>query len=51
MLKPLRPVDHLPGDPLQPEFEKRAIMNFEQPVRDMDAEIRADPDQVSVEGG
>ena len=25
-------------------------MNFEQPVRDMDAEIRVDPDQVGIEG-
>jgi len=36
-------LDCLPDDPLQPEFEKRAIMDFEQPVRDMDAEIRVDP--------
>jgi hypothetical protein len=43
-------LDHLPDDPLQPEFEKRAIVDFEQPVRDMDAEIWVDPDQVGVEG-
>ncbi len=42
-------LDHLPDDPLQTEFEKRAIMDFEQPVGNMDAEIRVDPDQVSIE--
>jgi hypothetical protein len=41
-------LDCLPDDPLQ--FEKRAIVDFEQPIRDMDAEIRVDADQVSIEG-
>ena len=50
ILTPPRQSNHLPDDPLQPEFEKRAIMDFEQPVRDMDAEIGVDPDQVGVEG-
>jgi hypothetical protein len=31
------------------EFQKRAIMDFAQPVRDMDAEIGVDPDQVAVD--
>jgi hypothetical protein len=44
-------LDLLPDDPFQAKFEKRAIVDFEQPIRDMDAEIRVDPDQVSVEGG
>jgi hypothetical protein len=37
-------LDHLPGNTLEAKFEKRVIMNFEQPVGDVDAEIRADPD-------
>jgi hypothetical protein len=36
-------LDHLLGEP---EFEKRTIVDFEQAVRDMDAEIRVDPDQL-----
>jgi hypothetical protein len=36
-------LNHLPDDSLKPEFEESAIMDFEQPVRDMDAEIRVDP--------
>jgi hypothetical protein len=50
ILKPSRPVDHLPDDPFEAEFEKRAIMDFEQPIRDVDSEIGVDPDQVGVEG-
>jgi len=50
VLTPPRQLDHLPGDPFQPEFEKRAIVDFEQAVRDMDAEIGVDADQVSIEG-
>jgi hypothetical protein len=42
-------LDHLPGNPLQPEFEKRTVADFEQPVGNMDAEIGVDPDQVGVE--
>jgi len=29
---PPRPVDHLPDDPLEAEFEKWTIMDFEQPL-------------------
>jgi hypothetical protein len=43
-------LDHLPDYPLKPEFEKRTIMGFEQPVRDMDAVIWVDPNQVGIEG-
>ena len=43
-------VDHLPDDPFKPEFEKRAIVDFEQPVGDVDAEIGVDPDQIGIEG-
>jgi hypothetical protein len=50
ILIPPRPVDHLPDDPLEPEFEKRAIVDFEQPVRDVNAEIGVDPDQIGIEG-
>ena len=45
-----RQFDHLPDDPLQPEFKKRAIMDFEQPVGDVNSVIGVDPDQVGVEG-
>jgi hypothetical protein len=48
--KPSRPVDQRSGDSLQPEFEERAIVDFEQPIRDVDAVIGVDPDQVGVEG-
>jgi hypothetical protein len=43
-------VDHLPNDPLKTEFEKRAIMDFEQSVGNVDSEIGVDAYQVSVEG-
>jgi hypothetical protein len=45
-----RPFDQSFGNPLQPESEEWPVMNFEQPARDMDAEIRVDPDQVGIEG-
>jgi hypothetical protein len=38
------------GMSVEAEFEKRPIMDFEQPVGDVDSEIRVDPDQVSIEG-
>jgi hypothetical protein len=50
ILTPSRQLDHLPYDPLQPEFQERAIVNFEQPIRDVNSEIGVDPDQVGVEG-
>jgi hypothetical protein len=34
ILTPPRQLDLLPDDPFQAEFEKRTIMDFEQPVRD-----------------
>jgi hypothetical protein len=43
-------VDHLPNDPFEPEFEKRASVDFEQPVRDVDAEIGINPEQIGIEG-
>jgi hypothetical protein len=49
ILTPPQQLDHLSDDPFQSEFEKWTIVDFEQPVRDMDAEIRVDPDQVGVE--
>ena len=49
ILTPPRRLDHLPDDPLQLKFEKRAIMDFEQPIGDVNSEIRVNPDQVSVE--
>jgi hypothetical protein len=50
ILKLSRPVDHLSYDPLQPEFEKRAIVAFEQPIGDVNAIIGVDADQMGVEG-
>jgi hypothetical protein len=51
ILTPPPRLNHLPDDPLKPEFEESAIMDFEQPVRDVNSVIRVDPDQVGVEGG
>ena len=51
ILRPPRQLDHLTGDPFQPEFEKWAIMQVEQPFRDMDAVIWVEADQVRIEGG
>jgi hypothetical protein len=50
ILTPPWQLDHLPGDPLQPEFEKRAVMDFGQPVGDMNSVIGVDADQVGIEG-
>jgi len=38
-------LDQLPDDPLEAEFKKRAIMDFEQPIGDVDAEIRVDSER------
>jgi hypothetical protein len=35
ILKPPRPVDQCPGDPLEAEFEKLTIMDFEQAIGDV----------------
>jgi hypothetical protein len=35
---------------LEAEFEKRAVVDFEQPIGDVNSIIGVDPDQVSVEG-
>jgi hypothetical protein len=43
-------LDHLPDDPFEAEFEKRAIMDFEQPIGDVNSVIGVDADQVGVEG-
>jgi hypothetical protein len=44
-------LDHLPGDPLEAEFEKRRITDFEQPIRDVNSIVGVNADQVGVEGG
>jgi hypothetical protein len=41
-------LDRLPDDSLQPEFQKRAIMDFEQLIGDVNSEIRVDSDQVGI---
>ena len=51
ILNPSRELNHLPDDSLKPEFEESAIMDFEQPVRDVNSVIRVDADKVGVEGG
>jgi hypothetical protein len=51
ILTPSRRLDHLPDDPLEAEFEKRIVANFEQPVRDANVEIRVDSDQLGVKSG
>jgi hypothetical protein len=45
VLDPVRRIDQRSGDSLQ-----RAIMNFEQPIGDVNSVIRVDADQVGVEG-
>ena len=50
ILKPSWPVDQCSGDPLQPKFEKWTIMDFKQPIGDVNLVIRVDADQVAVEG-
>jgi hypothetical protein len=50
ILKPSRPAYQRPGDTLQPEFEKRPVVDFEQPVRDVNSVIGVDTDQVGIEG-
>jgi hypothetical protein len=50
ILTPPRQLDQCPSDRLQPKFEERAVMDFEQPIGDVDSEIRVDPDQANIEG-
>ena len=42
--------DHLHDDPHQPEFEERAIVDFEQPVGDVNPVVGVYADQMGVEG-
>ena len=44
ILTPPPRLNHLPDDPLKPEFEKRAIMDFEQPVGDVNSVAWVDAD-------
>jgi hypothetical protein len=50
ILKPSRPVDKFPGDPLEAEVEKRPITDFEQTIGHVNSVVGVDPDQVSIEG-
>jgi hypothetical protein len=45
-----RHVDLRPGDALEAEFEEWAIVDFEQPVGDVNLVIGIDADQMGVEG-
>jgi hypothetical protein len=47
VLDPVRPIDQRSGNSLQPEFQKRAVMDFEQPVGDVNSVIRVDANQVN----
>jgi hypothetical protein len=49
VLDPVRPIDQLSRDSLEPELEEQAMMRFEQAVGNMDWEIRVDPDQMAIE--
>ena len=51
ILRPWWQLDHLPDDPLEAEFEERAVMDFEQTIGDVNLVIGIDADQVGVEGG
>jgi hypothetical protein len=42
VLDPVRPIDQLSRDSLEPELEEQAMMRFEQPVGNMDWEIGVD---------
>jgi hypothetical protein len=50
ILCPPRRLDHLPGNPFKPEFEKRPTVDFQEPIRDVNSVIGVDPDQVGIEG-
>ena len=43
-------LEHLPDDPLKAEFEKRAVMDFQEPIGHVNSVIAVDPDQMSIEG-
>ena len=43
ILKPSWPVDQCSGDPLQPKFEERALVDFEQPIGDVNSVNRVGP--------
>jgi quercetin dioxygenase-like cupin family protein len=51
ILTPPRQFDRLPDDPFEAEFEKRAIVDFEQPIRDVNSVVGIDADQVGIKGG
>jgi len=46
ILNPPRPVDQSPSDSLEPEFEEWPIVDFEQPIGDMNSVIGIDADQM-----
>jgi hypothetical protein len=50
ILKPLRPLYQRSGDPLKTKFEEGAIVDFEQPVGDLNSVIGVDTDLMGVEG-
>src|SRR4051794_21065602 len=45
----VRRFDTHTSDPLQPKFEERTVMDFEQPLGYMDAVVGIDTDQVCIE--
>jgi hypothetical protein len=47
ILGPPGQTDQSTGYRFEPLFEGRTVVEIEQPVRDMDAEIRVDPDRLA----
>jgi hypothetical protein len=44
-------MDQSSGHRLWPLFQKRAVVRIEKPIRDMNAKIRVDPDELGIECG
>ena len=49
ILRSPRQLDPCAGDPLEADFEERAVMDFKQSISDMNPEIDIDADQVGIE--
>jgi hypothetical protein len=46
-----RQLDQLPDDSRKAKFEKRAVMDFEQPIGDVNSIVGVNADEVGIEGG
>jgi hypothetical protein len=47
---PSRQLDDLPDVPFEAKFDKLAMLDFEQPIADVNSVIGFDADQVGIEG-